>query len=77
MYVPMRSFPVSFVRNTSVGRSRSRCPVHVLGQRSFSYRVHLPQHGPLGEEERLLGVHDDQVEERAPGVVLEKNRRKD
>lgn len=53
-------------------RSPSR---HVLGQRSFSYRVHLSQHGPLGEEERLLGVHDDQVEERAPGVVLQKNQR--
>lgn len=77
MYVPMRSFPVSCVRDTSVGRSRSRRPARVLGQRSFSYRVHLSQHGPLGEEERLLGVHDDQVEERAPGVVLEKNQRKD
>lgn len=50
---------------------------HVLAQRSFSYRVHLSQHGPLGEEERLLGVHDDQVEEGAPGVVLKNNRRKD
>lgn len=41
---------------------------------SLSHRVHLSQHGPVGEELWLLGVHDDQVEERAPGLVLKRNR---
>lgn len=51
--------------------ARSRRSAHVLRERSVSYRVHLPQHGPVGEELRLPGVHDDQVEERAPGIGLE------
>lgn len=46
----------------------------VLGDRGSPYRVHLSQHGPLGEEERLLGVHDDQVEERAPGLILKRKK---
>lgn len=50
--------------------------VHVPRERSSSYRVHLSQHGPVGEELRLPGVHDDQVEEGAPGLVLKRNRRK-
>lgn len=35
-----------------------------------SYRVHLSQHRPPREEQRLPGVHDDQVEEGAPGLLL-------
>lgn len=67
MYVPMQSFPVFCVSQTLSVRS----PAHVLRESSSTYRVHLSEHGPLGEELRLLGVHDDQVEERAPGLVLE------
>lgn len=67
MYVPMRSFPVSCIRNASVKRPRG-------GGETLPYRVHLPQHRPLGEEQRLLGVHDDQVEEGAPGVALEEKK---
>lgn len=76
MYVPMRSFPVSCIKNTPAKRSRSRCPTHVLRERSLSYRVHLSQHGPVGEELWLPGVHDDQVEERAPGLGLKRNQNK-
>lgn len=42
-----------------------------------SYRVHLSQHGPVAEELRLPGVHHDQVEAGAPGLVLRRQREKE
>lgn len=48
--------------------------VQLVLSNSLPHRVHLSQHRPLGEEQRLPGVHHDQVEEGAPGVVLERNQ---
>lgn len=35
----------------------------------FSYRVHLSQHRPVCEEQRLPGVHNNEVKEGAPGLL--------
>lgn len=36
---------------------------------ALTHRVHLSEHRPLAEEERLPGVHQDQVKVGLPGPV--------
>lgn len=71
MYVPMCSFPVSCVQKHSVSLKPAAASTRKsAAPQASSYRVHLSQDGPVGEEQRLPGVHHDQVEKRAPGVFL-------